>query len=163
MNHSPQEMSLLLTTGIFFPSVRERGRWASTSVPRGSVCDEIRLMIFSFWVTSRLILLIPFSLAPLIALFIAHTLDYAAKNPITWTHTLPQIATVGRKRIKSCFQVEKADNKQDSWQTAGSTSGQLSVFIYDDQDVIFSKPLSARSVFIFIESADESCVEGGLN
>ena len=80
MNHSPHAMSLLLTSRIFFfPPVQKRGWWAPPSAPCGRALWWNPLNDFSFWVTSRLILLISFSSAWLIALFIAHTQDDAVK------------------------------------------------------------------------------------
>lgn len=87
MNHSPHEMSLLLSPGIFSPPLYRRGGNRRPHLyPVAELWYEIRLMIFSFWVTSRLILLISFPLAVPLALFIASILDDAVKNQTTQTH-----------------------------------------------------------------------------
>ena len=130
MNHSPHAMSLLLTSRIFFPSVQKRGWWAPTSAPCGRALWWNPLNDFSFWVTSRLILLISFSSAWLIALFIAHTQDDAVKI-IPHEHILcHKLQPLDRKEWRASRERRLIISK-DCGLAVGytSSSNKLSVFI----------------------------------
>lgn len=101
MNHSPREMPSLLTTRGFFPFCAGEGETGYYICTPCRFRYEICLMIFPCELHPCLIVLIFFSLALLIALFIAYTLDYAVKI-IPHEHILcHKIATIGCKRIKS--------------------------------------------------------------
>lgn len=165
MNHSPHEMSLLLTprSFFFFLPVQERGRQATTSAPRGRALFGNPLNDFSFWVKSRLILLIFFSSAWLPALFIARTQDYAVKI-IPREHTLGHKLQLLDVKELGTSRVTRLIWSKDSWQAAGCASRGWSVFIYDDQMVTCSEiPVTGFRCVYFAVISRYSCVEGGLN